>query len=83
MRRRAATAMPIAMPALAPVDIPEDALLTRFDMGKAFVGAIKRRARKGDVMPSIEDMLSGLVLVFFDLRSTRRVELEIARGLQA
>ena len=59
MRRRAATAMPIAMPALAPVDMPEDALLTRFDMGKAFVGAIKRRARKGDVMPRIEDMLSG------------------------
>lgn len=59
MTRRAATAMPIPMPALAPVDMLEDALLTRFDMGKAFVGAIKRRARKDDVRPSIEDMFPG------------------------
>jgi hypothetical protein len=30
--------------------------LTRFDMGKAFVGAVKSRARKGVVRPSMEDM---------------------------
>ena len=54
----AATAMPIPMPALAPVDIPEDALLTRLDMGKAFVGVVKSSARKGVARLFIEDMLS-------------------------
>lgn len=72
IRRMAATAMPIPMPALAPVDMPEDALLTRDVMGKALTDVVKRRARRGEARLNTEDMVR-LELVSVDLRSTRRV----------
>ena len=71
--------MPIPMPALAPTDMPEDALLTRDVMGKALADVVKRRARRGVARPNIEDMV-GIELVFFDLRSTRRVVFAVDKG---
>lgn len=55
-RRMAATAMPIPMPALAPVLMPEEALLTRADVGRAFVAVVKK-ARKDVATTNVEDML--------------------------
>lgn len=79
IRRIAATAMPIPMPALAPTDMPEDALLTRDLMGKALADVVKRRARRGVARLNIEDMVA-IELVFFDLRSTRRVVFVLGQG---
>jgi hypothetical protein len=78
IRRIAATAMPIPMPALAPTDMP-DALLTKDVMGKALADVVKRRARRGVARLNIEDMV-GIELVFFDLRSTRRVVFVLDKG---
>lgn len=55
IKRMAATAMPIPMPALAPVD---KVLLASFDMGEAFAGVVSSSARIDVARLSIEDMLS-------------------------